>query len=176
MTFKKNYIFQYSSKNFITNRHKSQGDMSAKKTCSTCKKQKGCTFKKRRKSKDGLQHNCTDCQRTHKQSNWASRIVHGSINSDKDMHRPIDGDDYIDKQWVQELVNANPNCHYCDVTLVYGIGINRCTHPDGLQLDRMDSALPHLKSNCVQCCRTCNVRGNNKPYKQKIEIVIKIFL
>ena len=148
--------------------------MSAKKDkiCFTCK-QKGRTFHKRG---HGLQHRCKDCQRAYRQIQWASQIVHASIKSDKDMHRPIDGDDYVDELWVQQLVHDNPNCHYCNVPLVYGRGVNRKSHPHGLQLDRMDSTLGHLKSNCVQCCKTCNVRGNNKPYKQKIEIVIKIFL
>ena len=177
MTFKKNYIFQYSSKNFITNRHKSQGDMSDKKEkmCSTCKR-KGRTFCKDRTTKDGLDHRCKNCQRTQKQSNWASEIVQNSRRNDNRMHRPIDSADYIDKPWVRELVRNNPNCHYCNVPLAYGSGVNRKSHPRGLQMDRMDSALEHLKSNCVQCCNTCNKRGKNKPYKQKIEIVIKIFL
>ena len=155
--------------------------MSAKKekSCCTCK-QKGRIFSKNRSRKDGLQPSCTDCrqasQQTSHQINWASNIVRYSRKHDKDMHRPIDSADYIDKQWVQELVRDNPNCHYCNVPLAYGRGVNRQTHPRGLQLDRMDSVLGHLKSNCVTCCRTCNVRGTNKPYVQKIEIVIKIFL
>ena len=155
--------------------------MSAKneKICYACKR-KERTFNKNRTRKDGLQDSCTDChrvsQQTSRQINWASEIVHNSRNNDKDMHRPIDSADYIDKPWIQDLVRDNPNCHYCNVPLAYGMGVNRQTHPRGLQLDRMDSVLEHLKSNCVQCCRTCNARGNNKPYVQKIEIVIKIFL
>ena len=155
--------------------------MAAKKekTCCTCK-EKERIFSKDCTRKDGLRPQCKDCHRAiqqiSKQINWASKIVRSFRNNDKDMHRPIDSADYIDKQWVQELVRDNPNCHYCNVPLAYGRGIDRKTHPRGLQLDRMDSVLPHLKSNCVQCCKTCNMRGTNKPYKQKIEIVIKIFL
>ena len=145
------------------------------KSCCTCK-QKDCTFGKRKRNKDGLHHQCKDCRRAQDQINWAVVIVQNSRKNDSKYHRPIDSADYIDKPWVQELVRNNPNCHYCNVPLAYGRGIDRKTHPDGLQLDRMDSVLEHLKSNCVQCCNTCNKRGNNKPYKQKIEIVIKIFL
>ena len=145
------------------------------KKCSMCK-QKDCTFPKRKTNKDGLDNQCKDCHRAYQQINWASRIVANSRFNDQKMHRPTDSDDYIDRSWVQQLVRDNPNCHYCDVTLVYGKGVDRKSHPCGLQMDRMDSSLEHLKSNCVQCCNTCNKRGNNKPYMRKIEIVIKIFL
>ena len=149
------------------------------KICSMCK-QDGRSFHKDWTTKDGLRVQCTDCHRAclqkSNQTNWAVRIVIGSINNDKASHRPTDSAEYIDKIWVQELVRNNPNCHYCSVPLAYGRGVNRKTHPRGLQLDRMDSVLPHLKSNCVQCCSNCNRRGKNKPYMQKIEIVIKIFL
>ena len=177
MTFKK----EYSSKKRIISFTQISNTMSAKKEkiCCTCK-QKDRTFSKNCTKNDGLDNRCKDCHRTYSQTlhqiNWASEIVRNSRKHDKDMHRPIDSYDYIDKSWVQELVRDNPNCHYCNVPLAYGRGVNRQTHPRGLQLDRMDSALEHLKSNCVQCCNTCNKRGNNKPYKQKIEIVIKIFL
>ena len=160
--------------NLFTNLLNSQNYMSAKKkkVCSICKQEER-TFHKNHTKKDGLHEQCTDCRRAHEQLNWAVKIVRDSRKHDKDMHRPIGDVDYIDKQWIQELMRNNPNCHYCNVPLFYGRGINRSTHPYGLQLDRMDS---HLKSNCVQCCRTCNGRGTNKPYVQNIEIVIKMFL
>ena len=69
---------------------------------------------------------------------------------------------------VRRTHSENSHCHYCDVTLKYGTGVNRCIRPYGLQLDRMDSALPQIKSNCVQCCRKCNVRCCTIPYKWKI--------
>jgi hypothetical protein len=93
--------------------------------------------------------------------------VSNSKFRDDDADRPIDSDDYIDSKWVEELVHNKPNCHYCGVTLKFGIGINRQTQPDGLQLDRMDSSLEHTKSNCVQCCKTCNQRCGTMPYKWK---------
>ena len=92
------------------------------------------------------------------------------------MRRPIDSADYVDKLWIQNSVRDNPNCHYCEVTLIYGRGVNRKTHPYGLQFDRMDSSLPHIKSNCVQCCNTYSKQFTNKPYMENIVIVIKNFL
>ena len=174
---KKSTFFNTLRKNCIQVVLKSQDDMTAEeeKICSTCKRD-GKTFFKRKSNKDGFFEQCKDCHRTSQQIDWASRIVGNSRKHDKDMHRPTDSADYIDKPWVQDLVRDNPNCHYCNVPLAYGRGVNRQTHPRGLQLDRMDSVLEHLKSNCVTCCRTCNRRGTNKPYMQKIEIVIKIFL
>ena len=138
-----------------------------KKICSMCK-QGGRTYHKDHTTKDGFSHRCMDCQQEYVQINWAERIINSSRQGDNRQHRPIDGADYIDKRWVQELVNANPNCHYCDVTLVYGKGVDRSAHPDGLQLDRMDSVLPHLKSNCVQCCKECNNRCQTIPYTWKL--------
>ena len=143
------------------------------KTCSTCKQVKEKTeFHKDQSKQDGIDHRCKDCKQAYdqarKQEGWAKRIVSNSRIDDKKANRPTDSIDYIDEQWVEKLVRENANCHYCDVTLKYGIGVNRCTNPDGLQLDRMDSALPHIKSNCIPCCRMCNAHCQTLPYKWKV--------
>ena len=139
------------------------------KTCSVCKIAKEMIgFSVDQKSKDGLQHRCKDCDRTYHQVHWASRIVRASQSHDIRAGRPVHSVDYIDEMWVTELVRESPNCHYCDVPVRYGPNVNRQTNPDGLQLDRKDSALPHTKSNCVQCCQTCNNRCKTLPYKWKI--------
>ena len=138
------------------------------KTCCTCRQPKeNSEFHRDKASKDKLWSKCKDCQQAYKQTSWASRIVSNSKFRDDDADRPIDSDDYIDSKWVEELVHNKPNCHYCGVTLKFGIGINRKTQPDGLQLDRVDSSLEHTKSNCVQCCKTCNQRCGTMPYKWK---------
>ena len=138
------------------------------KKCCTCKQHKECAeFNRDRKRKDGFSWQCRVCTQKHRQTCWASEIVHHSRLHDQDAHRPVDSDDYIDSKWVEELVRNNPNCHYCGVPLKFGIGVDRKANPDGLQLDRMDSALEHIKSNCVQCCDTCNSRCQTMPYKWK---------
>ena len=138
------------------------------KTCRTCRQPKdNSEFSVDKSKKDKLCRKCKDCQREYDQDNWADRIVKSSRQHDNNYHRPIDSDDYIDSKWVEELVRNKPNCHYCDVTLKYGVGIDRNTNPDGLQLDRMDSSLEHTKLNCVQCCKTCNQRCKTMPYKWK---------
>ena len=133
--------------------------------CRRCKKNKESSDFYRRKG--GHHTQCKDCVRERNQINWATAIVENSRKNDAKAPRVINDDDYINDQWVKELVQNNPNCHYCDVPLQYGIGINRKTHPDGLQPDRMDSSRPHTKSNCVQCCHTCNKRCQTLPYEWK---------
>ena len=129
------------------------------KTCSTRNQPKeNGEFHRNKTMRDKLSSRCKDCVQEYHQANWADVIVSNSKINDNDYHRPTDSDDYIDSKWVEELVGNNPNCHYCGVPLKFGIGIDRQTNPDGLQLDRMDSLLSHLKSNCVQCCKTCNNR------------------
>ena len=138
------------------------------KTCRTCRQHKeDGEFSGDKSKKDKLGSRCKDCDQEYQQANWADRIVRSSKLHDDDADRPIDSDDYIDSKWVEELVGRNPNCHYCDAPLKYGLGINRNTNPDGLQLDRMDSSLEHTKSNCVQCCKTCNHRSGTIAYKWK---------
>ena len=137
--------------------------------CSRCKQDKEAT--EFHAKKDGLQVWCKDCiqeyQRTYQQLNWASEIVKSSRNGDKRDNRPRDGD-YIDSKWVRELVQNNPNCHYCETPLQFGVDVNRSTHPAGLQIDRKDSSLSHTKDNCVQCCSECNDRCQTMPYKWKV--------
>ena len=139
------------------------------KTCTGCRQPKeDDEFNVDKSTKDKLCCRCKDCYQEDNQANWANMIVSKSKLGDNRYHRPIDSDEYIDSKWVEELVGNNPNCHYCDEPLNFGSGVNRKTHPDGLQLDRMDSSLPHLKSNCVQCCQTCNIRCKTMPYKWKV--------
>ena len=138
------------------------------KTCSTCRQPKeDGEFSVDKASKDKLCNKCKECAQKYKQTHWSSRIVSSSRQHDNDDHRPTDSDDYITIRWVEGLVRNYPNCHYCGVPLKFGLGINRSTNPDGLQLDRMDSSLEHAKSNCVQCCKTCNNRCGTMPYKWK---------
>ena len=45
----------------------------------------------------------------------------GSLMILEDADRPTGSIDYIDEKWVQELIQENSHCHYCDVSLKYGI-------------------------------------------------------
>ena len=141
------------------------------KTCTVCKALKQYDdFSKNSTRKDGYDNRCKTCYNEYIQNNWSRTIVRMSRSNDKRDHRPIDGAGYIDETWVTELVRNNPNCHYCYVPLKFGLGTNRNTDPCALQLDRMDSLLPHLKSNCVTCCRTCNQRFQTIPYQWKVSL------
>lgn len=139
------------------------------KTCSVCEQTKEeSEFNKDRRNKYGLRSGCKNCEREYDQVKWAAGIVHNSRGNDNKANRPTNSAEYIDENWVKALIRTKPNCHYCDIPLRFGIGIDRSTNPDGLQLDRMDSALPHNKSNCVQCCQMCNQRCKTLPYQWKV--------
>lgn len=59
---------------------------------------------------------------------------------------------------VDEFVELSQNnCHYCDAppSNKYQGQCGDVFIYNGL--DRIDSALPHLKSNCVPCCKVCNI-------------------
>ena len=135
------------------------------KKCTRCKQDKEVT--EFSANKDGLCSHCKDCIQEYNQINWSSVIVRSSRRNEKRDNRPIDGD-YIDEKWVRELIQNNQNCNYCEVPLQFGIGIDRATHPAGLQIDRKDSSSSHTKDNCVQCCSECNNRCKTMPYKWKV--------
>jgi hypothetical protein len=79
-------------------------------------------------------------------NNW----IQQSRESDKKYDR-YDANNYIDKCFLQGLVEDYPNCYYCSVKLQY------IEYQDDLTtIERLDNSLGHIKSNCVLSCRKCN--------------------
>ena len=109
-------------------------------------------------------HERFDCKRAdikNRQKHYPTRIVKDSRFSDK-LKKRFDPENYIDTQWVLETQKAQKDlCFYCKGTMLYGIGINRCTNKMGLTVERLDNTKGHNKDNCVLCHKGC--QGINHP-------------
>lgn len=76
---------------------------------------------------------------------------------------------------VDEFVEmSQKNCFYCDSS-----PSNKYTGQCGDEfiyngLDRIDSSLPHIKSNCVPCCRTCNIMKSDLSVSDFLKHIKKI--
>ena len=70
-------------------------------------------------------------------------------NTDKKHHRDND----LTPEFVRDMIYKP--CHYCGS--MAEVGYNG--------LDRKDSSLGHLQSNCVPCCPTCNKKKRTKDYE-----------
>ena len=78
--------------------------------------------------------------------------VNDCRSSDKKYNR-YDPDRFIDKCFLQGLVEDYPNCYYedCQVQLQY------VDYGDDLaSIEWLDNSLGHVKSNCVLACLKCN--------------------
>jgi hypothetical protein len=79
-------------------------------------------------------------------------MIKGSKSSDNKNNR-YDADRFIDKCFIEGLVEEYPMCFYedCKVELQY------IKYQDDLAtIERLDNNIGHIKSNCVICCRKCN--------------------
>jgi len=77
-------------------------------------------------------------------------IIH-SKESDKKYNRS-DADRFIDRCFLKELVKDFRNCYYCEVELQYIDNNNTLA-----TIERINNSIGHIKSNCVLCCRKCNL-------------------
>ena len=86
---------------------------------------------------------------------WYNRIVRDSRHSDKKKRRTnYEEADFIDADRLLELQNEQENkCYYCFEALNW---MERRSSKQGLTVERLDDFLPHIKSNCVLACKSCN--------------------
>ena len=86
---------------------------------------------------------------------WYNRIVRDSRHSDKKKKRTnYEEADFIDADRLLELQNEQENkCYYCFEALNW---MERRSSKQGLTVERLDDFLPHIKSNCVLACKSCN--------------------
>jgi len=86
-------------------------------------------------------------------------MIKCSKGSDKKYNR-YDANNFIDKCFLEGLVEEYPNCYYndCKVELQY------IKYQDDLAtIERLDNSIGHIKSNCVICCFKCNImRKSNR--------------
>ena len=69
------------------------------------------------------------------------------------MRNIYDADRFIDKCFLEGLVEDYKQCYYgdCKVNLQY------TEYQDDLAtIERLDNSIGHIKSNCVLCCMQCN--------------------
>jgi len=64
----------------------------------------------------------------------------------------FDENQFIDKQFVSNLLDLYQNCIYCNCKLNF----DKC-NPQLATIERLDNSLGHIKRNCVIACFTCNV-------------------
>ena len=79
------------------------------------------------------------------------------------MRNIYDADQFIDKCFMEGLVEDYKQCYYgdCKVNLQY------TEYQDDLaSIERLDNSIGHIKSNCVLCCLKCN-KSNKSEKKQR---------
>jgi hypothetical protein len=81
------------------------------------------------------------------------QMIHSSIKSDKNSNRPYDRSDYIDEEFLNFLWDQDQLCFYCRCQMTLEFTIN----PNKVSIQRLDNDLPHIKTNCVLSCYSCNV-------------------
>ena len=84
------------------------------------------------------------------------------------MRNIYDADRFIDKCFLEGLVEDYKQCYYGDCQDAVGLGpvnLQYTEYQDDLAtIERLDNSIGHIKSNCVLCCLKCN---NLKKSKKK---------
>jgi hypothetical protein len=118
-------------------------------------------FARHPKSKDGLQYYCRPCIRGQGQVSWQRGSVRGRRTADKRRWKE-EVDDFGEQITVERindlLVMQQGRCMYCSTVMLYGLGIDRNTHPRGVTVERVDNDVPHTIGNCVLACQSCNTK------------------
>jgi hypothetical protein len=111
------------------------------------------------KSEDGLNYKCRACCRAYDQVKWQQTSVNCSRGKDKRRWKETVGDfgESITIERIDDLlVMQQGGCMYCSAMMVYGLGIDRSTHPRAATIERVDNDVPHVITNCVLACHACN--------------------
>jgi len=66
--------------------------------------------------------------------------------------KKFDKNQFIDKQFLSNLLNLYENCFYCNCKLNFDK-----KNPNLATIERLDNSLGHIKRNCVIACFKCNV-------------------
>jgi hypothetical protein len=130
------------------------------KTCTKCLVTRELEqFAREAKSKDGRKWRCRPCDCANRQVKWQSGIVVSCRQTDQlrwgqeitDFGEPVTVERINDL-----LVMQQGGCMYCSAVMVYGLGIDRRTHPRAATIERVDNDVPHVITNCVLACHACN--------------------
>ena len=118
--------------------------MRVKTRCKECGGASMCDHNRRKEQ-------CKECKEPIKITieKWISH----SKETDKKYNR-YDADRFIDKCFLESLIEEFPNCYYddCKVELQY------IQYQDNLAtIERINNNISHIKSNCVLACLKCNI-------------------
>ena len=87
--------------------------------------------------------------------NWPKICVKMSKISDQRSNRPWNETEYVTPNFLLAQLDQQWNvCFWCGISMQTK---NRKA-PDGLTIERLYNHLPHIKTNSVISCHTCNVR------------------
>ena len=85
-------------------------------------------------------------------------MIHHSIHSDNKYNRLYDPQDYIDEEFLNYLWNdQNQQCYHCGCEMTLGFSTTTRI-PTQISVQRLNNDLPHIKSNCVLACLSCNLK------------------
>lgn len=88
-------------------------------------------------------------------------LIAGYRRADREKNRAYD----LDIAWALEKI-AGKECTYCGTP-------STIEKPTGV--DRVDSSIGHLKTNCVPCCKSCNsLKGDRFSFEEMVIIGSKI--
>ena len=81
----------------------------------------------------------------------------------------------LSKKQLHDLFSKE--CYYCGVP-PSRVGHKKNTYGDYIYngIDRLDSSIGYIESNCVPCCTQCNYLKSNMKEKEFLKIIEKIYL
>jgi hypothetical protein len=81
-------------------------------------------------------------------------MIHGSIRSDTKYNRLYDPQEYIDEEFLIYLWNEqDQQCYHCNGEMT----LDFTRSPSQISIQRLNNDLPHIKTNCVLACLSCNL-------------------
>ena len=86
-----------------------------------------------------------------------NRMIHCSIQSDTKYNRLYDPQDYINEEFLNYVWNdQDQRCYHCKCEMTLDFSATTRV-PSQISIQRLNNDLPHIKSNCVLSCFSCNV-------------------
>ena len=128
-----------------------------KRRCSNANISKKVPWRCNRPAQDNRQR-CELCARSAIKSNrknWMRRAIQNCKDKDskKAWNEAWEQEDYINIPWLKKYLKKNDlNCFWCGRKCQLD---NRQANT-GLQVERLNNDLPHVRYNCVLCCGLCN--------------------
>lgn len=133
----------------------------ARARCKKCNGVEICEHKRRRQyckdcggsqicAHDKQKHYCKYCGDPKKIT--IKQMLYSSRYSDIKKER-YDANNFIDKCFIETLMDETMNCHYCKIEMqLTEFNDTLCT------IERLDNSIGHIKSNCVLVCKKCNLK------------------